>query len=148
MESMETKTIPAARATQALAAATTVFAWYALPDVVRSRTMRGWAKTALIAGYVGTVVATGDGSLDPRRAQQEMEEADLGEFVPWMLAAGGVLLAGSTALSVVVEKKIFARGERRRAAGVRGAHTRMAVVAAIATGLLSLVDEDRLVGED
>ncbi|GAB2474686.1 hypothetical protein GCM10027030_06250 [Luteococcus sediminum] len=145
---MQTQTIPAARATQALAAASTVFAWYALPDVVRSRAVRGWAKTALIAGCVGTVVATDDGSIDPRRAQQAMEKADLGDIVPWMVAVGGVLLAGSTALSVVVEKKIFARGERRRAAGVRGAHTRLAVVAAVVTGLLSLVDEDRLVGED
>lgn len=44
-----------------------------------------------------------------------------------MIAAGITVLAGAIALEAAVERKIFARGERRRAAGVRLAHTRQAL---------------------
>ena len=58
-----------------------------------------------------------------------------------VLGLGSALLAGTVAMDVVIERRIFARGERRRAQSVTAAHTRMAVAAAALVGVMSLVDD-------
>ncbi|MGO4956174.1 hypothetical protein ACTQ49_02695 [Luteococcus sp. Sow4_B9] len=98
-----------------------LFAWYAMPDVVRSRTARGVLKSGLLAGagVLGARLTEG--------IEEEKEMPQLGKLSPAVVAGGLALLGGSTWLTVVIEKKIFARGERRRSAGVTAAHSRMAV---------------------
>ncbi|OKL54142.1 hypothetical protein BSZ39_05635 [Bowdeniella nasicola] len=106
------------------------FAYYALPDVVRSRTARGLLKTGLVAGMTAAYFAT-DLSKENQEACEEASNGVMDRLseVPMPLVATGIIgsLAASIAVTVWVEKSIFARGERRRAAGVRGAHTRQAI---------------------
>lgn len=113
----------------ALAVGAGSFVYYALPDVIRSRALRTVIKTGLI-GAMGAAVVQ-----HQRNAEVEIEpddREDLAETLadiptPTLIAGGLALTGASIALTVWIEKKIFARGEARRAAGVSGAHTRQAI---------------------
>ncbi|SJN25641.1 hypothetical protein [Luteococcus japonicus] len=129
---------------QALAGALTTFGWYAMPDVIRSRKVRIAAKSALLAAFTGVVVASADDEPVAQPGADESEVADetaQREIKPWTVVAGLGLLGGSLAATGVLERKIFARGERRRAEGVMGAHTRLALVAGALCAAAALVDE-------
>lgn len=105
------------------------FVYYALPDVIRSRALRTVIKTALVGAMAAAIVQY------QRKTAVEIEpddREDLAETLadiptPTLIAGGLALAGGSIALTVWIEKKIFARGEARRAAGVSGAHTRQAI---------------------
>jgi hypothetical protein len=56
------------------------------------------------------------------------------------LAGAALVVAGSTALTVVVEKRVFRRNERRAAEGVRGPHTRTGVLFGVLTALVAVPD--------
>ena len=155
---------------RALAAAGTgaaaVLAWYAMPDLVRSRGLRaffktglaaavGWAQTyqfeetesfrtaAALAEEAGcrdcpkaddTGFAPGDSPESPEEDPLEgVTEAD-----PKELAILGAVASAVVIGTVAVEKAIFRRGQRRRAAGVRCAHLRQAVPLALVTGAVEL----------
>ena len=108
-------------------------AWYALPDVVRSRPLRGLMKVGLLGAMGWSLVSLmpeGD-ELPPYDDETDCSEEKtedpldgVTEAEPRELAvlAGAVL--GSAVVTVAVERWLFRRGERRRAAGVRLAHTR------------------------
>ena len=64
---------------------------------------------------------------------------------PALAAAALGVTAVATVGTVWAEKAIVAFGERRRARGVRWAHTPLALVLALGTGALALVDWTRLV---
>lgn len=112
-------------------------AWYALPDVVRSRPLRGLMKVGLLGAMGWSLVSLmpeGD-ELPPyddeTDCSQEKTEDPLDgitEAEPRELAvlAGAVL--GSAVVTVAVERWLFRRGERRRAQGARFAHTRQGLV--------------------
>jgi len=100
--------------------ALTVLTWYALPDAVRSRGARVVIKTGLLG-----VTAAGVAMMP-----QVYPEART--FRPQRGIWG--------------EKAIYARGERRRARGVRCAHTPAAVAMAMATGVVTVVDWPKLAG--
>lgn len=92
------------------------FAWYALPDLVRSRALRGLLKAGMLVAVTAATPC-----LLPADSAPEPDE------LPWppppaILAAGTAALAGSTAATVWGERAIFRLGERRRARGVRCAH--------------------------
>ena len=70
-----------------------------------------------------------------RKAPCGETEREVGEM-PGMLAGAGI---GTVCLTVAVEKWLFRRGERRRAAGVRLAHTRQGLVIGALTGAASAV---------
>lgn len=119
----------------------TVFTWYALPDAVRSRAVRGVIK----AGLLG-VTAAGTAMIPqvfPQVRDLKPEPAfDLSKPRLAVLAVGTTAL--TAAATVWFEKAIFASGERRRANGVRLAHTPVAAALALATGALAVVDWTRL----
>lgn len=133
---------PNSRITWAASAAATVLAWYALPDLVRRRGLRGVVKTGLLA-----VTAVGAAAVPevwdcagevPDRVEEAL--ADLPKPAVPAIAAAAVI--GGTALTIWFEKAVFARGERKRASGARFAHTGPAVVMAAATAAIALVDWD------
>lgn len=101
------------------------FAWYALPDAVRSRGMRVLTKAALLAG-TGAVASR----VVADQADSLPDPAALPAPTPALVAGGAALLAAGTALTVWGEKAVFAFGERRRARGVRFAHTLPALLLA------------------
>lgn len=145
--------------------------YYALPDFLRRRPLRIAARVGCIAAI--TAIAThetttrlnDDDTLTPDAlapenpespedpSGQESQESPEDPGFPQkpialagMIAAGIAALAGSIALDAALERKIFARGERRRAAGVRLAHTRQALWISPLSGVatyLSLRDADR-----
>lgn len=126
-------------------------AWYALPDVVRCRTARVAAKTGLIAAFVAGEMAfnvrdepvptqaEADEVARRRTPENPLPEVDLSN--PGVIAAGAALLAAGTALTVWGEKALFRRGERRRAEGVKWAHTRQAIPLAAAAAAAMLVPD-------
>lgn len=132
------------------------FAWYALPDYVRSRPLRGVVKTGLLGVIGWSLVAMMPG--EPELAPYDDEEADCSqgtpvatedplegvtEAQPAELAVLGGAVVGSAVLTVAVERWLFRRGERRRARGVRFAHTRQGLLLgglAAALDALALAD--------
>ncbi len=107
-------------------------AYYASPDVVRSRRTR----TRLKGGLVGVISVV---SLLEARADRPGTGTEAGDAVEEVLgsltpgeqaalgaAAVGVVVAGALAVRAA-ERWIFAHGERRRASGKRLAHTAPAV---------------------
>lgn len=112
-------------------------AWYALPDVVRSRPLRGLMKVGLLGAMGWSLVSLmpeGD-ELPPYDDETDcsQEKTDdpldgVTEAEPRELAvlAGAVL--GSAVVTVAVERWLFRRGERRRTQGARFAHTRQGLV--------------------
>lgn len=127
------------RAAFATAAVATVFAWYALPDVVRSRGVRVVAKAGLswvTAWGVALVPAVYPESADlADRALRRMPTS-----APAAVAvAVGAVVAGVAAM-VWFEKAAFARGEARLARGVRFPHTRQAAALALATATVAVAD--------
>lgn len=110
----------------AAVAAASTFVWYAMPDVVRSRGARVLLKTVVAAAvgvWAGTIIREHGDQLDevvsnfPKSDELNANQSTL---------IGGVVLA-SLGLTIAAEKAIFAFGERRRARGVRLAHTAPAI---------------------
>ena len=127
-------------------------AWYGLPDVVRCRGARAVIKAGLLAAVMWSATAQMppaapvppypdeesdcDGAPAPKGEDplEGVTEAAPGELA--LLAGAGI---GTVCLTVAVEKWLFRRGERRRAAGVRLAHTRQGLVIGALTGAASAV---------
>jgi len=121
--------------------ALTVLTWYALPDAVRSRRARAVIK----AGLLGVTAA--GAAMIPRVFPEagDFRPAPLIDLPAPALAGLGV---GATAVAAAgtiwFEKAVFAIGERKRARGVRCAHTPVAVAMALATGAVALADWTKL----
>ncbi len=144
--------VTSARVRNAVVAGVGTAAWYATPDVVRSRTARGWVKVACLAVVVAAGVPDArrawqesreQASVVPDRPRAAEEAVSLRDLpAPARAVAVGVAVAGvgaTVAVSAVTERWLFRRGEVRRAAGDAWAHTRTGlVVGALATvvGLL------------
>lgn len=139
--------------------------YYALPDFLRRRPLRIAARVGCIAAICAiathetTTCLNDDDTLTPDApapenpgSQENPEDPGFPQTpmaLAAMIAAGIAALAGSIALDAALERKIFARGERRRAAGVRLAHTRQALWIGPLSGVatyLSLRDADRTIG--
>lgn len=113
----------------------TVLVWYALPDLVRSRAVRAVVK-ALLLGVTAAGTAMIPDVFPAARSRTSMPV--VGAPTPAIAGtAAGVAALGGLA-TVWAEKAIFARGERRRARGVRYAHTPAAVAMALASGAAAL----------
>jgi|GEM_PF-351500 len=198
-------TPPTSRVLAAVVGGLASTAYYATPDVIRSRTGRGWAKAALTGVVLASSLPDLRRSLAENRARQADEVADRalrdlsvpgeaapddaapddaapgedvpgagvpgntvpvaglpgvdpedGEHVDWralwsgMSTRGRVTVTATAALGTVlsvasvvaVERAVFRRGERRRAAGVRYAHTRPALLWGALTTVLALLPDD------
>lgn len=125
--------------------ALTVLTWYALPDAVRSRRARAVIK----AGLLGVTAA---GAAMIPQVFPEVRDFRPERFNDLPAPAVAALGVGATALATVgtiwFEKAVFASGERKRARGVRCAHTPAAVAMALATGAVALADWTKLAGMD
>lgn len=171
-----TPEVPATRVLTAVVAGVATTAYYASPDLIRSRARRGWAK----AGLAAVITATSVPEMLRSRAQQQAAQAhaareaaaaraadgvhvtdgtdadDVTEPVDWRQlwstmptrgrvsvgAAAAGFLGVSAAVVVGAERWVFRRGERRRAEGVRWAHTRPAVVWGVVSTVFALVPMD------
>ena len=124
-------------------------AWYALPDYVRSRPLRGLIKTGLL-GVIGwslvsmlpdePELAPYDDEVDCSKGAEAADEDPLEgvtEAAPCELAVLGGAVAGSALVTLALERWLFRRGERRRASGVRFAHTRQGLALG---GLAAVLD--------
>ena len=155
---------PEAGVAGSVAALSTLY--YALPDFLRRRPLRIAARVGCIAAICAIAThettthlndddpaaLTPDAPTSENPGSQESPEDPGFPQTPMalagMIAAGITVLAGSIALDAALERKIFARGERRRAAGVRLAHTRQALWIGPLSGVatyLSLRDADRTI---
>lgn len=135
------RTVSVDRLAFAGVSAVTVLTWYALPDAVRSRGLRA----AIKAGLLG-VTAYGVAKIPavfPEARALASDPVDVPR--PVLAGAAAAAAVAGTAATVWFEKVVFAAGERRRADGVRCAHTPLAAALAVGTGALALVDWERLV---
>jgi len=134
----------AARVRPALMVGAMTIAYYASPDVVDSRPLRGVVKTALMGGITAVsmddwrkdraaaraAASSTDDALEPDVVGEE-DELPTAELVRRMPAGKGAALSavagGAMAASVLVtigaERWIFRRGQARAAAGSPLAHT-------------------------
>ena len=127
-------------------------AWYALPDYVRSRPLRGLVKAGLLGVLGWSMVAQlpepsaltpyDDEDADCSKASPVAGEDPLDgitEADPSELAVLAGAAVGSAMITVGVERWLFRRGERRRAQGARFAHTRQGLaLGALEAGLTAL----------
>ena len=136
------------RAATALVTATATTVHYALPDVVRSPTARGWTKAGL------TAVALAAAAPELRAAWTgARQELGLGGEVPpeggfaalparrraVVLAPPAAVLACAVAGLVAAERRAFRHGEARAAAGKRLPHTGPALLYGALAGVLWLL---------
>lgn len=149
-------TPPASRVLTAAVTGLASTAYYATPDLIRSRAGRGWAKAALTGVVLAASVPDLRRDLEETRARRAAAAQDPHEEqVDWhelwaslspgrrasACAAGAAVLAVSVGSVVAVERAVFRRGERRRAAGVRFAHSRPALVWGVLGTVLSLLPD-------
>jgi hypothetical protein len=123
--------------------ALTVLTWYALPDAVRSRRARAMIK----AGLLGVTAA--GAAMFPQvfpEVRDDRPEPRIDLPVPALVALGVGAAAVASAGTIGFERAVFASGERRRASGVRCAHTPAAVAMALVTGAIALVNWTNLPG--
>lgn len=99
--------------------------WYALPDFVRSKSVRGLVKTAALgAGLAHVLTALPEDEWQDARADvRSAYQSDRQDFSKKL----ALVAAASLALTLGGESFLFRRGERRRRDGVLLPHTRQAL---------------------
>lgn len=120
------------------------FAWYAMPDAIRSRAVRTLLKAGLLSVIVhhqAREVCKVSGEVTEAIEEARENGIAMGPY----LAAGWALAGISVTAAVVGERLLFRRGERRRAQGYALAHTRQALPLA-ALALLPLAFRPLLEG--
>jgi hypothetical protein len=130
--------------------------YYATPDLISSRTARGWAKAGLTALAVAASVPELRATWATARSRQELDGEALPSEVFRALPAsskaaalgfGAAVLAGSVGLVVIAERWAFRHGQARAAAGRRLPHTGPALLyGAVAGGLWLLPPPSDLPG--
>ncbi|MGY1636874.1 hypothetical protein ACI78V_09495 [Geodermatophilus sp. SYSU D00742] len=133
------------RAGAALVTGAVTALYYATPDLIRSRTARGWAKAGLTAVSVAAAVPEFRAAWATARERQELDgEASLSETLGALpagtrvavLGSAAAVLAGAAGGVLAAERWVFRRGQARAASGRRWPHTGPALVyGAIAGGL-------------
>lgn len=131
------------RVLPALVSGLATAAYYATPDVIDSRAVRGWVKAGLTAVVLGTAVPESRAALqDMRQARRDVADAVAdadplparGKVVA--VLAGVVAVGGAVAGVVATERWVFRRGQAREAAGKSWPHTRAGlVIGAVAAGM-------------
>lgn len=134
-----------ARAVAALVTGAGTALYYATPDVISSRTARGWTKAGLTAVAVVASVPELRSAWAAARERQDVDGEPLptAAFSALPTASKAVVVGSLTAVlgcavGVVVsaERRAFRRGQARAASGKRLPHTGPALLyGALATGL-------------
>jgi hypothetical protein len=133
------------RAVAAVVTGVATAVYYATPDLISSRTARGWAKAGLTALSVAASVPELRATWVTARERQELDgeplPSDVFRSLPALSKAvvfGSVaaVLAGSIGLVVIAERRAFRLGQTRAASGKRLPHTGPALLyGALASGL-------------
>ncbi len=135
------------RTTSMAALAGGTLAWYAMPDLVRSRGARVLLKAGILLGMgaaAGFIGPTADGARSPER--RKALSAGLGRIraTAGRAPAGTALTVGAAAVAVWAtargEEWLFRRGERRRVMGRPAPHLRQAVPLALAVAAAQILD--------
>lgn len=134
----------APRVRPALLTGALAVAYYASPDIVRSRTLRGVVKTTLVTGITALSIddwrreraaeaarvdAAAETEAEPDVVDEEhVPTAELIRRIPAgkgaaLAAVAGGAMAASIVVTVAAERWIHRRGETRRASGARLPHT-------------------------
>ena len=133
---------------QALITGVATAAHYALPDLISSRTARGWTKAGISA--VALAAAVPDLRATWATSREQLQAAGdpplptvVGELPAGkkavLIGVAAAVVAGSIGGVVVAERKAFRRGEARAAAGKRLPHTGPALLyGALAGGVMLL----------
>ncbi|GIG41186.1 hypothetical protein [Cellulomonas phragmiteti] len=156
-------TIPSSRVLRALLTGLTTTAYYAVPDVARTRASRGWLKAACVAAALAVSApdvregwhdmrrswrdavdgTTGDGEVDGTDPDGVSLDGATPDATPSptgpAIAVGLVVVVASIAGTVAAERWLFRRGQAAAAAGVRCAHTRTALALGALTAAADLV---------
>jgi Ca2+/Na+ antiporter len=140
--------IPERTPSRAVAAVVTgvgTAAFYATPDVISSRTARGWTKAGLtalaVAASMPELRATWATAREPLEPGSESRLSEVFRSLPVrskavVVGSVAALLAGSIGGVVIVERWAFRHGQARAAAGKRLPHTGPALLyGALASGL-------------
>jgi hypothetical protein len=134
------------RAVPSLITGAATAAYYASPDFISSRTVRGWVKAGLVAVSVAASVpelrASGRSDGEAGQGAGALAQALRSMPARGKAAAAGVVavaLAGTAAGAVAGERWMFRRGQRRAAAGKRFAHTGPALLYGALTAAAGLI---------
>lgn len=119
------------------------FAWYAMPDFCRSKSLRFLGKSALAAGVLLHELHLDATGAQTARLEEAVDKVAAGWSKERQLLAGGAVLVATLGATVAFERFVFRRGERKRAQGSRLAHSKQALVL---TGLAAM--GAKLVGDD
>ncbi|MCF6508546.1 hypothetical protein E9549_14190 [Blastococcus sp. MG754426] len=109
-------------------------AWYATPDLIPSRTARGWAKAAImVASLTASAPDLRAARVAFRDLREEVHPAEAWRALPptskaALAGVGSTALAASVAGVVAGERWAFRRGQARAAAGKRWPHAGPALV--------------------
>ncbi len=133
------------RAVAALVTGAATALYYATPDLISSRTARGWAKAGLTAVSVAASVPDLRAAWASARERQALDGEVLPSGAFSALPAGSkAVVLGSVAAAVAcsvggvltAERWVFRRGQARAASGKRLPHTGPALLyGALASGL-------------
>ena len=135
-----TATTPRTRALLASGAASVL--WYSMPDVIPSRTARGWAKAGLLAGSLAVTAPEFRAAWAATRAEFRTGHGDAPPLAfrdlpastqAAVVGAAAAVLALSARGVVAAERWAFGHGQARAAAGKRFPHTGPALAYGVLT---------------
>ncbi len=138
-------TRPPSRGVAALVTGAATALYYATPDLISSRTVRGWVKAGLTAVSVAASVPDLRAAWATARERQELDGGvDPSKTFSSLPAGSKAVVVGSVAAVLTcsvggvlaAERWIFRRGQARAASGKRLPHTGPALLyGALASGL-------------
>ena len=123
--------------TDAAVGAALTYAWYALPDAIRSRGLRTVLKTGLAAA--GGVYFLGTMRERDWQDLRKLPQTVADESVSPALIAG--TLGVASIIGLAGESLIFRRGERRRRQGSSFAHSKQALVLGLLSAVTALIPD-------
>ncbi|MDK8351946.1 hypothetical protein [uncultured Actinomyces sp.] len=116
----------------------TVFAWYAMPDILRGSGTRFVAKSALLGGIGAYYKHVGYTADDVKESGAQLQDFWKKNFGDLPMAAQVGIGVGSVVVSLkvnsLVERYILHRGERRKRAGKKMPHIRQGLVLGAVAG--------------
>lgn len=116
----------------------TVFAWYAMPDILRGSGTRFVAKSALLGGIGAYYKHVGYTADDVKESGAQLQDFWKKNFGDLPVAAQVGIGVGSVAVALkvnsLVERYILHRGERRKRAGKKMPHIRQGLVLGAVAG--------------